>query len=247
MIKFFRKIRQNLLSEGKTGKYFKYAIGEIILVVIGILIALQVNNWNEGKKLKKTQNTYLKQLANDVDSMNFQYKGIVRFNEMNLTIARNAFTALKTCEISTEQKNDFDQLLLTFSQMGVLFQIRDTYDEMLSANLLASLDDKQFKSLIAEFFAQRDAMEIYINGYKEELNFAYNEIKKHLIFDYDSNNQPTVYYNISEICNRSEFANAFVEVIRNRENLYQMTVILSQKLELMHNMLNLESQQKLDE
>jgi len=50
MIKFFRKIRQNLLSEGKTGKYFKYAIGEIILVVIGILIALQINNWNELRK-----------------------------------------------------------------------------------------------------------------------------------------------------------------------------------------------------
>ena len=39
MIKFFRKIRQNMLNEGKTGKYFKYAIGEIMLVVIGILIA----------------------------------------------------------------------------------------------------------------------------------------------------------------------------------------------------------------
>ena len=50
MIKFFRKIRQNLLSEGKTGKYLKYAIGEIVLVVIGILIALSINNWNENKK-----------------------------------------------------------------------------------------------------------------------------------------------------------------------------------------------------
>jgi hypothetical protein len=46
MIKFFRKIRQNLLSEGKTGKYLKYAFGEIILVVIGILIALWINNIN---------------------------------------------------------------------------------------------------------------------------------------------------------------------------------------------------------
>jgi hypothetical protein len=44
MIKFFRKIRQNLLIENKTGKYLKYAIGEIILVVIGIVIALQVSN-----------------------------------------------------------------------------------------------------------------------------------------------------------------------------------------------------------
>jgi hypothetical protein len=42
MIKFFRKIRQNLLSEGKTGAYLKYALGEIVLVVIGILIALQM-------------------------------------------------------------------------------------------------------------------------------------------------------------------------------------------------------------
>lgn len=50
MIKFFRKIRYSLMSENKTGKYFKYAIGEIVLVVIGILIALQINNWNESRK-----------------------------------------------------------------------------------------------------------------------------------------------------------------------------------------------------
>ena len=47
MIKFFRHIRQRLISEGKTEKYFKYAIGEIILVVIGILIALQINDWSQ--------------------------------------------------------------------------------------------------------------------------------------------------------------------------------------------------------
>ncbi|WP_179345955.1 DUF6090 family protein [Winogradskyella ursingii] len=59
MIKFFRKIRQNSLSENKTRKYLKYAIGEIILVVIGILIALQINNWNQSIKDKKSLNEYL--------------------------------------------------------------------------------------------------------------------------------------------------------------------------------------------
>lgn len=54
MIKFFRQIRHNLLSQGKTAKYLKYAIGEIILVVIGILIALSINNWNQ-KRLKHQQ------------------------------------------------------------------------------------------------------------------------------------------------------------------------------------------------
>ncbi|PTM01874.1 MAG: hypothetical protein DA407_15585 [Bacteroidetes bacterium] len=62
MIKFFRKIRQNLLMENKTSKYFKYAIGEIILVVIGILIALQINNWNEKSKLKIEEIKLLKEM-----------------------------------------------------------------------------------------------------------------------------------------------------------------------------------------
>ena len=50
MIKFFRKIRQKLLTENKFSKYLLYAFGEIILVIIGILIALSINNWNEEKK-----------------------------------------------------------------------------------------------------------------------------------------------------------------------------------------------------
>ena len=50
MIKFFRKIRRNLLIGNKTGKYLKYAFGEVVLVMIGILLALQVNNWNEIRK-----------------------------------------------------------------------------------------------------------------------------------------------------------------------------------------------------
>ena len=45
MLKFYRKIRYDLIEKNKTGKYLKYAIGEIILVVIGILIALSINNW----------------------------------------------------------------------------------------------------------------------------------------------------------------------------------------------------------
>ncbi|MBK7873489.1 MAG: hypothetical protein IPJ74_23905 [Saprospiraceae bacterium] len=50
MLKFFRNIRRRLLDSGSLRKYFVYAIGEIILVVIGILIALQINNWNENRK-----------------------------------------------------------------------------------------------------------------------------------------------------------------------------------------------------
>ena len=61
MIKFFRKIRQKMLTENKFSKYLIYAIGEIILVVIGILIALGISNWNEERKLQNEINIYLSQ------------------------------------------------------------------------------------------------------------------------------------------------------------------------------------------
>ncbi len=68
MIQLFRKVRQRLLAEGRTGKYLKYAIGEIVLVVIGILIALQINNWNEYKKDRDEEQQILKQLTSEFQS-----------------------------------------------------------------------------------------------------------------------------------------------------------------------------------
>jgi hypothetical protein len=68
MIKFFRKIRQKMLTENKFSKYLIYAVGEIILVVIGILIALQINNWNEKKKLDQKTQEYYVQLLDDLNS-----------------------------------------------------------------------------------------------------------------------------------------------------------------------------------
>lgn len=67
MIKFFRRIRQNLLNEGKTSKYFKYALGEVVLVVIGILVALQINNWNEWRKDRIKEKIILNDLAKNIE------------------------------------------------------------------------------------------------------------------------------------------------------------------------------------
>ena len=76
MIKFFRQIRQNLIMENKTSKYFKYAIGEIVLVVIGILIALQINNWNEARKAKAKEVEILKDFQKGLQFDIFQIDSI---------------------------------------------------------------------------------------------------------------------------------------------------------------------------
>ena len=66
MIKFFRKIRYDLMEKNKTGKYLKYAVGEIVLVMIGILLALQVNNWNEERKDRRLEKEYIARLKGEM-------------------------------------------------------------------------------------------------------------------------------------------------------------------------------------
>ena len=103
MINFFRKIRQNLLSENKFSKYLIYAIGEIILVVIGILIALQINNANENRKSAKQENLYLKRLLSENrDDIN-TFKSNISDLKRGIESIENLSLALNSRDINDER------------------------------------------------------------------------------------------------------------------------------------------------
>jgi hypothetical protein len=68
MLRFFRQIRQRLLTDNKFSKYLLYAVGEILLVVIGIVIALQIDNWNTETKEEQELKGYLSNIANNVNA-----------------------------------------------------------------------------------------------------------------------------------------------------------------------------------
>ena len=101
MIKFFRRIRFNLMEQNKTGKYFKYAIGEIILVVIGILIALQINNWNEFNKERESEKRILTEIR---DNLVFD---LVDF-ESNITTFQNKITSSKSLLKILESNSEYN-------------------------------------------------------------------------------------------------------------------------------------------
>ena len=84
MIKFFRRIRQQLLTENKFSKYVLYAVGEIILVVIGILLALQINNWNEERQNQKEAHKILLQLKNEFETNNELVDSSIEFHRTRL-------------------------------------------------------------------------------------------------------------------------------------------------------------------
>ena len=83
MIKFFRKIRYDLIEKNKTGKYLKYAIGEIVLVVIGILIALSINNWNENRLKSNKEKIVLSNIHKEFNENKVQLDTVLYWHKKN--------------------------------------------------------------------------------------------------------------------------------------------------------------------
>ena len=82
MIKFFRKIRFDLMEKNKTGRYLKYAIGEIILVVIGILIALSINNWNENRLKSNKEKIVLANIHKEFNENKLQLDTVLKMHRL---------------------------------------------------------------------------------------------------------------------------------------------------------------------
>ncbi|PJB18814.1 MAG: hypothetical protein CO117_06960 [Flavobacteriaceae bacterium CG_4_9_14_3_um_filter_33_16] len=114
MIKFFRNIRKKLIEQSKFRNYFFYAIGEILLVVIGILIALQVGTWNEQRKLDKQQQLYLMRLLQDNKS------DLETFESEITRLEKNNQTTAKFCELIKDTRIN-DSLLVNSASDFVIY------------------------------------------------------------------------------------------------------------------------------
>ena len=128
MIKFFRRIRYNLMSENKTGKYFKYAIGEIVLVVIGILIALQINNWNEARKARNKEIVYLNNIKSDLENSIEQIETFILKRNTQIKTSNEIIGYFEGKPI--QNWNDFNKKLVDIYSWERFYLIKNTYEEL---------------------------------------------------------------------------------------------------------------------
>jgi hypothetical protein len=143
MAKLFRKIRQNHMNQNNTSKYLKYAIGEIILVVIGILIALQINNWNETIKIRATEINFLKNIKTDLQL------NLVSLDEF--IISRQE--AIKSSKLIIDYFNNPSNInynTFNLNSINVMvwfpFQQNDnTYQELVNSGQLSIISNKDIK------------------------------------------------------------------------------------------------------
>ncbi|OIQ36705.1 MAG: hypothetical protein BM563_10340 [Bacteroidetes bacterium MedPE-SWsnd-G1] len=169
MIKFFRKIRQQLLNEGKTSKYFKYAIGEIVLVVIGILIALQINTWNQ-ERLNNIER------QNIIASLNSEFlKNKTQFISVKEDHDNSKRAAMEFMEYIGEQnhqnftQNEIDILIHRIFPMSDYVPSNNAIDDIIQSGKLSTLKNSElssklsdWKSLMSILSSRDDKMEVWV-------------------------------------------------------------------------------------
>lgn len=177
MIKFFRKIRQNLIHENKMGKYFKYAIGEIILVVIGILIALQINNWNEKKKQLKLEQSILLEMKENLQFDLADIRG-------NITRDNNYKTATLRVLKNLENQTSFqDSLKADFGKLGqgsIFVKNTSAFENLKSLGFNLISNDNLRQKITFLYSARYEYADVIFRGYDDfifkRFHVAMNEV-----------------------------------------------------------------------
>lgn len=138
-----------MLEQGKTGKYFKYAIGEIFLVVIGILIALQINNWNEQRKQSNLEQDYLYALKMEFENNVLEVDRVIKLNNKLFTNAKelSLYTGVENPDISEER---FSQLYFDVINSEVQYRPGSgVLNEIISSGKLNLFQNKELKNALA--------------------------------------------------------------------------------------------------
>ena len=154
MINFYRKIRKKLADDNKPLKYMRYAIGEIVLVVIGILIALSINNWNEVRKERIMEQEIYNNLLTDIneDSITLKERMTLSMNESKAlnNFVHNAYNIQKTTK-------DYINLLSPVLWNADNFILQDkTFDELVNSGKLGLIKDKSLKNKILDYYKSYD-------------------------------------------------------------------------------------------
>ena len=153
MLRFFSKIRFKLAAENKVGKYLRYAIGEILLVVIGILIALQINNWNEARKDQMRLKNHYEELLNELNGDRDRLKEIIEVvrNLNDRTFDISEF--INAAKSKTDTARIADDLLAC--EPYVFFSIsRSAYTTLLSSGDIQLIKNAQLKNALSIYHDQ---------------------------------------------------------------------------------------------
>lgn len=158
------------MEQNKTSKYVKYAIGEIVLVVIGILIALQINNWNESRKDKNVEHNYLLRLLNDIENDNKTLEYSKRLSTTRLNQIDFLTNAIENPNMVAGNESQIIESIEKVTWRSYLSLSRIVYNELLNSGKMSLIQSESLRGSLAKYYNDADHWEMILNlndGQKE--------------------------------------------------------------------------------
>ena len=204
MIKFFRQIRQIMIKENKVSKYLLYAIGEIALVVIGILIALGVNNWNQEKKDHRLGKDYLLRIHRDLVQDTINFKGIITHNNNLRKDIKGLLVTLYNGVDNIEQIQNMSAIY--DKALDQVFSPNDnTYKSMINSAMLGLIQNLELKEEIVDLYSEYDQTRALLSGIGEwMISIATTETKETDFIKF--NNGVSDIFTTPEMLNENDFS-----------------------------------------
>jgi len=152
MINFFRKIRKQLLSDNKFSKYILYAIGEIVLVMIGILLAFQVNNWQDRRTRAKKEMSYLKDIKVNLEDDLKSIDSVVEFNDLKIDLTDSTFYALEQSSDPKIYMPTIVKYMYTLTMYEVFEPNRIAFENMVASENVDLITNTHLRSQLTQYY-----------------------------------------------------------------------------------------------
>ena len=166
MIPIFRKIRKKMADDNEPMKYARYAIGEILLVVIGILIALQINNWNEERKESLAIKNVLIEIKEDLIEDRAELERNIELRTADFEAQKRIINVLETnCSFNENVRSDLGRIHLARN----VFSASKGYDLLKELNL-GALRDKELRVLLTRYY-ERDIAWVHREYADDKMEF----------------------------------------------------------------------------
>jgi len=173
MTKFFRTIRQQMLSNDKVSRYIIYALGEIVLVVIGILIALQINNWNESEKIKQQEQIILKNILEDLEKDKLGLNRIIEIRTSKANSAKILTSYHEGAKIDKLSDYYFHWTNVLYWQFHHPRNV--TFEELVNSGNVSIIRNIKIKELLLEInVAYQELFETRRHMYEDYMMYLYS-------------------------------------------------------------------------
>ena len=186
MIKFFRNLRRITITESKFGKYLVYAIGEIVLVVIGILIALQINNWNDKKKSAEAEQLLLSALLQEFQDNLHILDSTILINEQIYTIS-NKIGDYTGPDLTNASEKELSLMMVgAFKYEARFVPNLGTMNELTNSGKLSLIADPELRKALSEWVSQLELVhrqESYVverRDNSQDFFIKYGNFRRHL-------------------------------------------------------------------